>query len=420
MRINAGARANGLSYNQFIAGLKAAESSSTGRCSPISRSADPAKFGEHRRAGQAGARRNKRRSSSRRSSRGRPSTATAARRSTPSSVAGSRTIRGSAHSLPTSTGTSRCACSAALHYLVLAGEASWDDVGAALEQHAEFLRAVHRGAGGADERGAARVGAAARRSSRSPTAGRSTCSSSARRPGSTSSGTATATATRRARGATARSSSPATTGRRRRPSCSSARVSVARRRGIDLNPVDATTDHGARLLQAFVWADQAERLERLRRAIEEVRADPPELMRGDYVESLPALLARPPRRRAARRLPDGVDDVPRARRHRARARRARSEAVARRAARLRRRPAARPTTTASRSRSSATPAAAGSGSASSTSTASGSTGASESIRRPAGFGDRPPRCPSSLRCRRTSSCGRGRPGRGTPASTSSS
>ena len=67
-------------------------------------------------------------------------------------------------------------------------------------------------------------------------------------------------------------------------------VAVARRRGIDLNPVDATTEHGARLLQAFVWADQADRLERLRRAIEEVRADPPELMRGDYVESLPALL----------------------------------------------------------------------------------------------------------------------------------
>jgi hypothetical protein len=68
-------------------------------------------------------------------------------------------------------------------------------------------------------------------------------------------------------------------------------VVVARRRGIDLNPVDVTTDHGARLLQAFVWADQTERLERLRRAIETVRQDPPELMRGDYVESLPALLA---------------------------------------------------------------------------------------------------------------------------------
>ena len=69
------------------------------------------------------------------------------------------------------------------------------------------------------------------------------------------------------------------------------RVTVARRRGIDLNPVDVTTDHGARLLQAFVWADQTARLERLRRAIEIVRSDPPELMRGDYVEALPALLA---------------------------------------------------------------------------------------------------------------------------------
>ena len=68
-------------------------------------------------------------------------------------------------------------------------------------------------------------------------------------------------------------------------------VSVARRRGIDLNPVDVTTDHGARLLQSFVWADQTARLERLRRAIEVVRSDPPELMRGDYVEALPALLA---------------------------------------------------------------------------------------------------------------------------------
>jgi hypothetical protein len=68
------------------------------------------------------------------------------------------------------------------------------------------------------------------------------------------------------------------------------RVAVARRRGIDLNPVDVTTDHGARLLQAFVWADQTKRLERLRRAIDVVRSDPPELMRGDYVDDLPGLL----------------------------------------------------------------------------------------------------------------------------------
>jgi hypothetical protein len=67
-------------------------------------------------------------------------------------------------------------------------------------------------------------------------------------------------------------------------------VSVARRRGIDLNPVDVTTDEGSRLLQAFVWPDQPGRLDRLRRAIDVVRDDPPELLRGDYVEALPELL----------------------------------------------------------------------------------------------------------------------------------
>ena len=68
-------------------------------------------------------------------------------------------------------------------------------------------------------------------------------------------------------------------------------VRVERRRGVDLNPVDATSEHGARLLQAFVWADQEVRLERLRRAIETLRADPPDLVRGDYVDALPGLLA---------------------------------------------------------------------------------------------------------------------------------
>jgi hypothetical protein len=68
-------------------------------------------------------------------------------------------------------------------------------------------------------------------------------------------------------------------------------VSVARRRGIDRSPVDVTTEHGARVLQSFVWADQAERLERLRRAIEVLRAQPPELIQGDYSESLGSLLA---------------------------------------------------------------------------------------------------------------------------------
>jgi hypothetical protein len=69
------------------------------------------------------------------------------------------------------------------------------------------------------------------------------------------------------------------------------RAEVRRRTGIDQRPVDVTTEHGARLLEAFVWADQTERLDRVRRAIEIMRSDPPRLMQGDFVEVLPPLLA---------------------------------------------------------------------------------------------------------------------------------
>ena len=67
---------------------------------------------------------------------------------------------------------------------------------------------------------------------------------------------------------------------------------VGRRVGIDLDPIDVTSDEGARLLKAFVWPDQTWRLGQLDRAIEALREAPPELVRGDVVESLPALLAR--------------------------------------------------------------------------------------------------------------------------------
>jgi hypothetical protein len=66
---------------------------------------------------------------------------------------------------------------------------------------------------------------------------------------------------------------------------------VRRRVGIDRSPVDVTTDEGARLLESFVWPDQEDRRDRLRRAIAAVREDPPELVRADFVEGLPALLA---------------------------------------------------------------------------------------------------------------------------------
>jgi hypothetical protein len=62
------------------------------------------------------------------------------------------------------------------------------------------------------------------------------------------------------------------------------RLNITRRRGIDAHPVDVTTDEGARLLETFIWPDQIDRVVRLREAIETVRADPPELIAGDYVE----------------------------------------------------------------------------------------------------------------------------------------
>src|SRR6266550_8004325 len=46
IRINAGARANGLSYNQFIAGLKAAEVELDRKVLADLAATDPAKFGE--------------------------------------------------------------------------------------------------------------------------------------------------------------------------------------------------------------------------------------------------------------------------------------------------------------------------------------------------------------------------------------
>ncbi len=66
---------------------------------------------------------------------------------------------------------------------------------------------------------------------------------------------------------------------------------VRRRVGVDLDPVDVTTDEGALRLRSFVWPGQEGRLERLDEAIEAVRREPPKLLRGDLVELLPKLLA---------------------------------------------------------------------------------------------------------------------------------
>jgi hypothetical protein len=68
-----------------------------------------------------------------------------------------------------------------------------------------------------------------------------------------------------------------------------AEVHVERRLGIDLEPVDATSEDGLRLLKAYVREDGYG--VRLEQAAEVLRADPPELVRGDYLELLPDILA---------------------------------------------------------------------------------------------------------------------------------
>jgi hypothetical protein len=64
--------------------------------------------------------------------------------------------------------------------------------------------------------------------------------------------------------------------------------------GIDRAPIDVATEGGARLLRSFVWAGQDDRMRRLDQAIEAVRTDPPELVEGDYVVELPDVLAAQP------------------------------------------------------------------------------------------------------------------------------
>jgi hypothetical protein len=71
----------------------------------------------------------------------------------------------------------------------------------------------------------------------------------------------------------------------------SARVEIARRRGVDLNPLDVRGD-GDRLL-AFVWPDQTRRLAQLEAALAIAAEDPPQVQSGDAADWLEARLAEP-------------------------------------------------------------------------------------------------------------------------------
>jgi hypothetical protein len=71
-------------------------------------------------------------------------------------------------------------------------------------------------------------------------------------------------------------------------------LEIRDRRGIDLAPIDVTTAEGSVLLHSFLWPGLTERAARLDAAIETLLESPsrPELLRGDYVDLLPGLLAR--------------------------------------------------------------------------------------------------------------------------------
>jgi hypothetical protein len=176
-----------------------------------------------------------------------------------------------------------------LHYLVLGGDAAWDDLGAALEHHGPFLR-----------RWCAEQEVQTNEVQRSWALLPAFLSLADGRPFDLLELGPSAGlnllwdryAYRYSSGTWGRGELELRGADRLPPPSElfSREVAVVRRRGVDLSPIDVTTPEGARVLQAFVWPDQTARLERLRRAIEVARRDPPELTRGDYVAGLPALL----------------------------------------------------------------------------------------------------------------------------------
>jgi hypothetical protein len=69
---------------------------------------------------------------------------------------------------------------------------------------------------------------------------------------------------------------------------------IAWRAGLDLNPLDVTSDDDVRWLSCLVWPGEGDRGQRLAAAIASARRDPPAVHRGDLLTDLPALAAQAP------------------------------------------------------------------------------------------------------------------------------
>jgi hypothetical protein len=72
------------------------------------------------------------------------------------------------------------------------------------------------------------------------------------------------------------------------------RPEVVWRAGLDLNPLDVTSDDDVRWLSCLVWPGEGDREQRLAAAIATARRDPPPVHRGDLLTDLPALAAQAP------------------------------------------------------------------------------------------------------------------------------
>jgi len=66
------------------------------------------------------------------------------------------------------------------------------------------------------------------------------------------------------------------------------------RAGLDLNPLDVTSDDDVRWLSCLVWPGEGDREQRLAAAIASARRDPPVVHRGDLLTDVTALAAQAP------------------------------------------------------------------------------------------------------------------------------
>ena len=71
-------------------------------------------------------------------------------------------------------------------------------------------------------------------------------------------------------------------------------LEVTWRAGVDLNPLDVTRDDDVAWLLTLVWPEQSSRRARLQAAVSVAREEPPRLVTGDLLDTLPALVAEAP------------------------------------------------------------------------------------------------------------------------------